>query len=74
MDWRTSQRMRPKLRFVQVKLFLSSLRKLLTFLCCTCEEGNPLAAGVTEMTIVQKTVGLAAALGASALAFALTLA
>lgn len=55
-------------------LLLSTLQILLTLLSCICEEGNLETMQEQAMTIFQKTVGLAAALGTSALAFALTLA
>ncbi len=77
---KTSGASRRFLRFLQARLLLSQLRKLPTHLCCNCEgddahkDGSRIKQEESAMTIVHRTVGFAAALGVSALAFALTLA
>ena len=59
---------------MQSDLMHSQLQHLLNYLSCSCEDAIHRHRKQEEtMTIIEKTVGLAAALGTSALAFALTL-
>jgi hypothetical protein len=59
---------------MQLELPHSQLQHFLNNLSCNCEGAILLSREQEEtMTIIEKTVGLAAALGTSALAFALTL-
>lgn len=69
-----------QLQISQLLLLLLRVQKLLTFLCCTCEVGlRPHVANATKQEekimerIVRNALGLAVALGASSLMFAVTL-
>ncbi len=69
-----------QLQISQLLLLLLRVQKLLTFLCCTCEVGlQPHLANATKQEekimerIVRNALGLAVALGASSLMFAVTL-
>ena len=68
------------LRFLQLLLLPLRVQKLLTYVCCTCEVGSrPYFAreaktgGKIMERIVRNALGLAVALGASSLMFAVTL-
>ena len=68
------------LRFLQLLLLPLRVQKLLTYVCCACETGSrPYLAGAnsnrrkTMERIVRNALGMAVALGASSLMFAVTL-
>lgn len=70
-----------RLRFLQLLLLPLRVRKLLTYVCCSCErssgyqiEGRVKQEEILMQRIVLNVFGLAVALGTSGLMFAATLA